>query len=413
MITFKPFKAVSPSQFNANDVAALPYDVFNRKEAKLEVKHKPISFLRIDRAETNFDDNFDMYSEEVYLKASSLLKEWIDTNVLKQDESESFYLYELSTLYHKQTGIVGLTTVEDLINGSIKDHELTRRDKQIDRINHIDYCNAHTGPILMFYHDKLSFASKIDQLKERYTPIIDFESDDTIRHRIFKINTFDDQELIKLLFQQTSTLYIADGHHRAAAAKAIALRRNNQDVSDITKSSNLFLSVVFPDSQLKIMDYNRVVKDLNNYKLDTFLNLIQNDFEIIETSDSPLHPLLKGQFSMYLNQRWYLIKYKMNESLQSPIDLLDVSILQNSILYPILGILDPITDTRIDFVGGIKGLYELEKRVNSDCKVAFALVATSIEELMHISDLGHLMPPKSTWFEPKLRSGLFIHLIDD
>lgn len=413
MITFKPFKAVMPTQVNAKDVAALPYDVFNRMEAKLEVEHNPISFLRIDRAETNFDDNIDMYSEEVYSKASSLLYEWINTNVLKQDETESFYLYELSTLHHKQTGVVGLTAVEDLLNDSIKDHELTRRDKQIDRINHIDYCNAHTGPILMFYQDKQNFAIKIDQLKEKYVPIIDFVSDDTIRHRIFSINTFDDQELIKLQFQQTNTLYIADGHHRAAAAKAIALKRNNQDISDKTKSSNLFLSVVFPDSQLKILDYNRVVKDLNNYEISSFLNLIQNDFEIIETSGTPIRPLLKGQFSMYLNQKWYSIKYKRSEMLQSAIDLLDVSILQNSILYPTLGILDPITDTRIDFVGGIKGLYELEKRVNSDCKVAFALVATSIEELIHISDLGYLMPPKSTWFEPKLRSGLFIHLIDD
>lgn len=413
MITFKPFKAVMPTQVNAKDVAALPYDVFNRMEAKLEVEHNPISFLRIDRAETNFDDNIDMYSEEVYSKASSLLYEWINTNVLKQDETESFYLYELSTLHHKQTGVVGLTAVEDLLNDSIKDHELTRRDKQIDRINHIDYCNAHTGPILMFYQDRQNFAIKIDQLKEKYVPIIDFVSDDTIRHRIFSINTFDDQELIKLQFQQTNTLYIADGHHRAAAAKAIALKRNNQDISDKTKSSNLFLSVVFPDSQLKILDYNRVVKDLNNYEISSFLNLIQNDFEIIETSGTPIRPLLKGQFSMYLNQKWYSIKYKRSEMLQSAIDLLDVSILQNSILYPTLGILDPITDTRIDFVGGIKGLYELEKRVNSDCKVAFALVATSIEELIHISDLGYLMPPKSTWFEPKLRSGLFIHLIDD
>lgn len=413
MINFLPFKSISPLQDKAKEVAALPYDVFNQEEARIEVNHKPYSFLRIDRAETNFDDNTYIYSEQVYKKASSLLNEWIDKKVLIQDDIESFYLYELNSANHQQTGIVGLTAVSDMLNGSIKDHELTRKDKQIDRINHIDYCNAHTGPILMFYKDKLNFGSIIESIKEKYTPIIDIVSDDSIRHRVFKISNISDQNTINHHFNTLNALYIADGHHRAAAAKAIALKRNNQDVSDLSKSSNLFLSVVFPESQLKILDYNRVIKDLNHYTPNEFLSQVEKSFEI-DSSSLPVSPALKGSFSMYLIDTWYLLKYKKrDELLDSPIELLDVSILQNTILNPILGIIDPITDYRIDFVGGIKGLDALQDRVQTDCKVAFALVPTSIDELIQISDLGHLMPPKSTWFEPKLRSGLFIHRIDD
>jgi uncharacterized protein (DUF1015 family) len=414
MINFLPFKALSPLQDKAKDVAALPYDVFNQIEAKIEVNEKPYSFLRIDRAETNFDDNTYIYSEQVYKKASSLLNEWIDKGILIQDDTESFYLYELKSTHHQQTGIVGLTAVNDMMNGSIKDHELTRKDKQIDRINHIDYCNAHTGPILMFYKDKLNFGLIIESIKDNYIPIIDIVSDDAIRHRVFRISNISDQNTIKHHFNTLNALYIADGHHRAAAAKAIALKRDNQDVTDLSKSSNLFLSVVFPETQLKILDYNRVIKDLNHHEHSEFLSLIERNFEIINTSSSAITPLHKGFFSMYLLDTWYLLRYKNREQLlDSPIDLLDVSILQNTILNPILGITDPITDSRIDFVGGIKGLDALQTRVQTDCKVAFALVPTSIDELIQISDLGHLMPPKSTWFEPKLRSGLFIHLIDD
>lgn len=414
MINFFPFKAISPIQDKAKVVAALPYDVFNQEEARIEVNHKPYSFLRIDRAETNFDDNTYIYSEQVYLKASSLLNEWIDKKILVQDDTESFYLYELKSANHKQTGIVGLTAVNDMLNGSIKDHELTRKDKQIDRINHIDYCDAHTGPILMFYKDKLNFSFIIESIKEKYIPIIDIVSDDSIRHRVFRISNTSDQNTIKHHFNTLNALYIADGHHRAAAAKAIALKRNNQDATDLSKSSNLFLSVVFPETQLKILDYNRVIKDLNHHDPKEFLAQVENCFEIINTSSQPISPIDKGSFSMYLQDTWYLIRFKNREQLlDSPIDLLDVSILQNNILNPILGIIDPITDSRIDFVGGVKGLDALKSRVQLDCKVAFALVPTSIDELIKISDLGHLMPPKSTWFEPKLRSGLFIHLIKD
>jgi len=410
MITFKPFKAVMPTPEIAIDIAALPYDVFNREEAKNETINKPFSFLHIDRAETNFRVDIDIYSEEVYLKASSLLNEWLEIEKLINDTAYAYYLYELSTPIHIQTGFVGLTAVKDLINGSIKDHEKTRADKLADRIKHIDLCNAHTGPILMFYQDNQVLNDLILTIKQITNPIIDFKSDDNIKHRIFKIIDLTHLETITSEFKKINALYIADGHHRASAAKSIALARN-QDLTDLNKPENLFLSVVFPANQLKIMDYNRVVKDLNGLSETEFINLIRVEFDILQTSDDKIKPEVKGQFSMYFNNLWYLLNYKFKDSLDSPIDLLDVSILQNKILNPILGIQNPATDSRIDFIGGVKGLDALEKRVKEDCVVAFALVATSIDELIEISDSGQLMPPKSTWFEPKLRSGLFIHLI--
>ncbi len=413
MITFKPFKTVYPNPNLAHEVAALPYDVFNRNEAQLEVLNKEFSFLRIDRAETNFDDSIDMYADIVYQKAASLLSDWIDSKILVQDELESYYIYELSTPSHSQTGLVGLTSVNDLINGSIKDHEKTRDDKRIDRIKHIDACNAHTGPILMFYQDKLNFSKLLESIKRSIIPMIDIVSDDHIHHRVFKVTQTNHQIWIINHFNNLNTLYIADGHHRASAAKAIAIKRNKHNVSDSTLSSNLFLSVVFPSAQLKILDYNRVIKDLNGLTPTMFLELIQKDFEIHRVSTDCIHPTIKGQFSMCLEHKWYLISYKnYKTTLRSAIEMLDVSILQTYILAPILGITNPATDSRLDFVGGIRGLAALEDRLNDDCVLAFALVATSIEELIQISDLGLLMPPKSTWFEPKLRSGLFIHLID-
>ncbi len=411
MITFKPFKSYYPDPKIADKVAALPYDVYNRSEAKIEVKDKPYSFLRIDRAETNFDESIDLYSENVYQKASSLLHDWINEGIFLHDNSDSFYLYELSTNNHSQTGVVGLTSVVDLINGTIKDHEKTRIDKQQDRIKHIEVCSAHTGPILMFHNNINHFDSIIESIKNTLNPIIDFMSDDSIQHKVFRIDNQKNIEMIKEYFNELDCLYIADGHHRAAAAKQVAINRNS-DVSNTEISSNLFLSVVFPKTQMCILDYNRVIKDLNGYTYDEFINEVLKDYSIIKESYNPIIPLEKGQFSMFIDSKWILIEYKHRHIIESPIDLLDVSILQDTILNPLLGIKNPSTDTRIDFVGGIRGLKELERRVLTDCKVAFALVPTSIDELIHISNLGQLMPPKSTWFEPKLRSGLFIHLID-
>lgn len=411
MITFKPFKAVLPQPKHAKSVAALPYDVFNRAEALIEVTDKPYSFLRIDRAETNFDYPIDLYSDEVYQKASRLLYQWIQEEILIQDSYDSYYLYELSSENHSQTGVVGLTSVIDCVNGLIKDHEKTRTDKQLDRVKHIDHCNAHTGPILMFHTNENHFDKQIDQIKTRIKPFIDFISDDSIQHRIFRINHEDDIELIRNHFSSIQNLYIADGHHRAAAAKQVAINRN-QDISDLSLSSNLFLSVVFPSNQMKILDYNRVIKDLNGYTPIEFTEYLKKDFIILDHSDTPIHPQKKGQFSLYIDTKWILLEHKYKDLINSPIDKLDVSILQNTVLDPLLNIKNPSTDTRIDFVGGIRGLNELERRVNTDCKLAFALVPTSIDELIEISNLSQLMPPKSTWFEPKLRSGLFIHLID-
>ena len=411
MITFKPFKAYYPNSKLANKVAALPYDVFSRLEAKVEVNNKPYSFLRIDRAETNFDSTINLYSDVVYKKASSLLQDWINEGIFLHDNSDSFYLYELSTNNHSQTGIVGLTSVNDLINGFIKDHEKTRIDKQLDRVKHIEVCNAHTGPILMFHSNLNHFDSIIESIKNSLNPIINFVSDDLIQHRVFRIDNYTNIEMIKKYFNELDCLYIADGHHRAAAAKQVAINRNS-DVSNTEISSNLFLSVVFSKTQMRILDYNRVIKDLNGYTVDEFINEIKKDYSILKESDRPIVPLNKGQFSMFIDSKWVLIQYKHKDRISSSIDLLDVSILQDTILNPLLNIKNPSTDNRIDFVGGVKGLEELERRVLTDCKVAFALVPTSIDELIEISNQGQLMPPKSTWFEPKLRSGLFIHLID-
>lgn len=411
MITFKPFKAYYPNPKIANKVAALPYDVFNRLEAKIEVNDKPFSFLRIDRAETNFDNEIDLYSDTVYEKASSLLNDWIKEGIFLQDDSDSYYLYELSTNYHCQTGIVGLTSVIDLINGTIKDHEKTRFDKQLDRVKHIDICNAHTGPILMFHNNMNHFDTIIESIKNRLNPFIDFISDDSIHHKLFKINDINEVNIIKSYFNELDSLYIADGHHRAAAAKEVAIKRNS-DVSNTELSSNLFLSVVFPKTQMQILDYNRVIKDLNGNSPEQIMNEIKVIYRILKQSPLPIVPIQKGHFSMYLDSQWSLIEYKYRDNIDNPIEQLDVSILQNTILNPLFDIINPSIDKRIDFVGGIRGLEELERRVKTDCKVAFALVPTSIDELIQISNLGQLMPPKSTWFEPKLRSGLFIHLID-
>lgn len=412
MIIFKPFKALRPNTKKANEVGALPYDVYSSSEAKKEVTNKPYSFLRIDRGEINFDAPIDMYSPLVYQQAKSLLSEWIDEGILIQEESEAFYLYELSSNNHVQTGIVGLTAVSDLIQGAIKDHEKTRADKLLDRTNHINTINAHTGPILMFYKENKGFDRVIDIVKRSLDPLFDFTSDDAITHRVFRIDNQEHNQFLSDYFKSIESLYIADGHHRAGAAKAVALARN-RDVSDTTIDSNLFLSVVFPYTQLNILDYNRVIKDLHGLTTTQFLAAINEDFEILSQSNEGIHPKNKGEFSMYVDNTWYLLSFKhRNKLLDSPIDVLDVSILQDYILKPILGIDDPMNNTRIDFVGGIHGLSGLKKRVEQDCKVAFACVPTSMDELITISDQHKLMPPKSTWFEPKLLSGLLIHPIE-
>jgi len=408
MATIKPFVCVRPNADKADKIAALPYDVYNREEAKQVVSHNPLSFLKIDRAETNFPDEVDTYAPEVYDKAASLLEEWIENGNFIRDDENCFYLYELTMNGRAQTGIVGCASIDDYINGTIKKHENTRADKEQDRIRHVDTCSAQTGPIFLAYKADFTLKEIVEHVKQE-TALYDFVSDDGIRHRVFRIADSTYTSKIAEIFSNMDSIYIADGHHRAASAIKVGLKRRAEHPDyNGTEEFNYFLSVLFPDEELMIMDYNRVVKDLNGLTDEAFLESMKNAF-LVEPLTQQTAPSKKGTFTMYLDEKWYLCTMKSEIIPDDPVESLDVSVLQNALLQPILDIDDPKTNSRIDFVGGIRGLDELERRCNEDCKVAFAMYPTSIQELFAVADASLLMPPKSTWFEPKLRSGLFIH----
>lgn len=412
MAIVKPFKALRPAASKVADVAALPYDVYSSDEARAFVVDKPYSFLRIDRPETYFDKTVDSYSHDVYQKAKEMLYQWFEEGVLIQDPSECFYLYELTMDGRSQTGIVAATSIDDYLENRIKKHEKTRADKEADRINHVDYCDANTGPIFLTYRSKKSVDLLVASIKEKDV-LYSFVADDGVLHRCWLIDQADIIDQIINEFASVDSLYIADGHHRAASAVAVGLKRREAHPNYTGKESfNYFLSVIFPDDQLYIMDYNRVVKDLNGLSHSEFLRALEQQFKILDESKDVIKPTIKGTFSMYLENRWYLLEAKPGTfDIEDPVLSLDVSILQLNVLSPILGVGDPRTDKRIDFIGGIRGLKEIERRCESDMMVGFAMVATSIEELIQIADAQQLMPPKSTWFEPKLRSGIFIHVL--
>ena len=406
-----PFKGIRPSKERAANIAALPYDVYNRKEAKEIVAKNPESFLAIDRAETNFSDDVDTYDEVVYQKAHDLLWQWVEEGRFVRDEEPCYYLYELTMNGRSQTGIVACASIDDYENEVIKKHENTRAEKEADRIHHVDSCNAQTGPIFLAYRNQEKIDILVEQIKSR-DALYDFTSDDGIRHRVFLVDDRTEISIIENAFGEMSEIYIADGHHRAASAVRVGQRRRaaNPGYSG-EEEFNYFLSVLFPDNQLMIMDYNRVVKDLNGLSEEELLDEIKDRFNIIKTDKHAMKPEKKGQFSMYLGEHWYLCEIRPEDKSEDPVEGLDVSLLQNLLLDSVLGIKNPKTDDRIDFVGGIRGLSELERRCATDCKVAFAMYPTDISELFAVADAGLLMPPKSTWFEPKLRSGLFIHEI--
>ena len=406
----KAFSCVRPTDAHVTDVAALPYDVYNRAEAYEIVKNNPLSFLSIDRAETNFEPGFDLYSKEVYEKAASLLGENLANNVYMQEEDDCLYLYELVMNGRSQTGIVGCASVDDYVNGIIKKHENTRVEKEIDRTNHIDTCNAHTGPIFLAYRTNEAL-QKIIKEQKAFAPIYDFTAEDGIQHIVYRIADKNVIKEIQTVFAEINYAYIADGHHRAASAVNVALKRREAN-PDFTgeEEFNYFLSVFFAEEELHIMDYNRVVKDLNGLSNEEFMGKIKEKF-VITPLEGATYPSEKGSFTMLLDNKWYLCKINPELIPNDPVASLDVSLLQEHLLTPVLGIGDPREDKRIDFVGGIRGLGELEKRCNTDSKVAFAMYPTSIQELFSVADADLLMPPKSTWFEPKLRSGLFIHKI--
>lgn len=412
MAEIRPFRCIRPSKEAASAVAALPYDVYDRKEAKEIVKKNPLSFLAVDRAETQFEDGKNPYVPEVYEQAARTLKRWQQEGILTEDESPFYYLYELVMEGRAQTGIVACASVDDYSCGVIARHENTREEKEQDRIRHVDVTNAHTGPIFLAYRSQEELNDLV-ALEKKKTPLYDFISEDGICHRVWKIEDPQKAEEIHRIFSGIPRVYIADGHHRAASAvKVAAMRREANPFWTGNEEFNYFLSVLFPDDQLMIMPYNRVVQDLNGLTREEFLKKTERYFVVTERGRKAFSPEQKGQVGMYLDGSWYQLDARPEICTDDPVKGLDVSILQDRILGPLLGIGDPRTDSRIRFVGGIRGLSELERLVDSGAAVAFSMYPTSIRELFEVADAGLLMPPKSTWFEPKLRSGLFIHAIE-
>ncbi len=405
-----PFQSIRPLPELAGRIAALPYDVYSREEALAEVKKEPLSFLKIDRAETQFPADMDMYAPEVYAKAKELLDAMIADGSFIMEKTPCYYIYELTMNGRTQTGIAACSAVDDYQNDLIKKHENTREDKELDRIRHVDVTNAHTGPIFLVYRSRQEINEIVNSQKER-APLYDFVSADGIAHKVWRVSDAETVSRMETLFAQIPCTYIADGHHRCASAVKVGLKRR-QESPDFTGAEeyNRFLSVLFPDDQLFIMPYNRVVKDLNGLSPDDFIKAVRKaGFSIEYKGKEQIAPCRKGTFGMYLSGSWYLLVAGKALLSSDPVKGLDVSVLQDCLLSPVLGIKDPRTDKRIDFVGGIRGLDELERRVKTDMAAAFSMYATSIEELLSVADAGLLMPPKSTWFEPKLRSGLFIH----
>lgn len=415
MAVLKPFKAYRPAPELADKVAALPYDVMNSNEARAVVEGNPYSFFHVDKSEIDLDPSIDIHDTKVYEKARDNLYKMIKDGVFIQDEEDSLYIYKQIMNGRSQVGLVGTSSIDDYLNNIIKKHEFTRADKELDRINHVDYTNANTGPIFLTYRKNSTVNSLIHNWMDNKDPIYDFTSDDGITHTIWKIDDKGVIDELVALFRGIDYLYIADGHHRTASAVKVGLMRRelNKDF-DGTEEFNFFLSVLFPDEDLYIMDYNRVVRDLNEYSTAEFIELLKENFLIEEyNGDGQYKPTEKHTFGMYLDDKWYVLKAKEGSfDPDSPVDRLDVSILQKNVLTPLLGIDDPRTNDRIDFVGGIRGLAELETRVIDGMRIAFSMFPTSIDDLMAIADAGEVMPPKSTWFEPKLRSGLFVHTLD-
>lgn len=412
MSTLRPFHGWRPLPQYASDVAAKPYDVLNSEEARKEAEGHPLSFLHVGKPEIDLEPSIHLYDTRVYEKAKENLNKLINDGILQKDAEPYFYLYAQTMGNHTQYGIVGCVSVQEYLNNTIKKHELTRKDKEDDRTEHVRVTNAHTGPIFLTYPAQKEVDLIVEQVAAS-KPVYNFVAADNIRHQFWLIPDQNTIAQIQKLFDAIPTLYVADGHHRSASAvrMGVELAAKNPNHTG-NEEYNFFLAVLFPHNQLKILDYNRVVKNLNSRTVDEFLSAIKINFEI-EQTPAQAKPRNKGEFGMYINKQWYYIRPL--PQLQANDDIiakLDVSILQNYLLQPLLGVDDPRTSKNIDFVGGIRGLGELERRVDSgEMAVAFALFPTSIEELMAIADDGKIMPPKSTWFEPKLRDGLVVHFL--
>ena len=414
MADIRPFLAIRPAKEKIADIAELPYDVFSREEARALVEKRPHSFLTIDRPETQFEPGHDMYADEVYAKAKEMLWDRVEDGSFIQDRKPCYYIYQLTMDGRTQTGICACASIEDYQNGIIKKHENTRAEKEQDRIRHVDICNAQTGPIFLAYRANEQIGQAVEACMKN-APLYDLKREDGTRHTVWLMDAPEQIEAVQKAFATIQNIYIADGHHRCASAVKVGLKRASENPNDTGKESyHYFLSVLFPDRDLMIMDYNRVVKDLNGLSEEEFLKQIEKAFLVTKAGekDCPADyrkPDQKGEFGLYLNSGWYRLQIRPEFKNSDPVEGLDVSLLQNNLLAPVLGILDPKTDSRIDFVGGIRGMEELERRVAGDCVAAFSLYPTSIQELFAVADAGKLMPPKSTWFEPKLLSGIFIH----
>lgn len=410
MAEIKPFRGVRPASELAEKIAALPYDVYSSSEAREIVEKNPLSFLKIDRAETQFPAGTDMYSEQVYECARDTLYRMKSAGEFIQDENLCYYIYALTMDGRTQTGLVCCVSIDDYLNHIVKKHENTREEKELDRIRHVDVCSAHTGPIFLTYRSNPMTREKIARAVEDQ-PLYDFTSEDGIRHQVWKVEDPAWQEAVTGLFGSMESLYVADGHHRAASAVKVGLKRRKENPDYTGKEEfNYFLAVLFPSEELRILDYNRIVHGIDLELAERLPELLASKFEVEKSGPQPVTPQTKGEMGMYVNGCWYRVTAKEEIRCEDPVEGLDVSILQNEVLTPLFGISDPKTDPRMQFVGGIRGLKPLQDIVDQDPgAAAFAMYPTSMEELLYVADCGKLMPPKSTWFEPKLRSGLFIH----
>lgn len=408
----KAFTGLRPKQEYAEDVVAPPYDVLNTEEARDRAKGRPRSFLHISKPEIDLDKDIDPFDPAVYAKGAENLDKLISESILVRDPDEYYYVYQLVMGQHKQVGLVAVASVADYDTNRIRKHEFTRPDKEDDRVNQIDALNTQTGPVFLTYRHNATIDNLVDGVTQT-VPEYDLTADDGVQHTIWLVKDKQTIDTITETFDAMDCLYIADGHHRSAAASRVAaMRKQSNKNHNGEESYNYFLSVIFPDDQMQILDYNRVVKDLNGQSKDAFLEKIKASFDIVESS-SAVKPKIAGEFGMYLDGQWYQLSVKSDKIPSDPVGRLDVSLLQNNLIEPVLGISDPRRDKRIDFVGGIRGLAELEKRVNSgEMQVAFSLYPTSLDNLMAVADANEVMPPKSTWFEPKLADGLVSHVLD-
>jgi uncharacterized protein (DUF1015 family) len=406
MAIISPFRALRPKTELANKVASRPYDVLNSAEAKEEAKGNAQSFLHVTKSEIDLPDNIDTHSAAVYEKAKDNLQQFINDGILFREDKPCYYIYRLIMNGRSQTGLVCVSSIDDYFNGIIKKHEFTRPEKEQDRINHIKTTRAQTGNVFLAYRDVREINDIIITWKKNEKPLYDIKASDGIQHTLWAITSEEVIDLITHYFEEkVPETYIADGHHRAASAAKVS-----KQLPD-SKAAKYFLTTIFPASELAILDYNRVIKDLDGLDEEDLISALQDDFFITQ-SPEPVKPSQLHEFGMYLNRQWYILVSRKDTYTNDPIGVLDVTILSNNILDKLLDIKDQRTDKRIDFVGGIRGLNELEKRVNSgEMKVAFSLYPVTIEQLFDIADSGNVMPPKSTWFEPKLRDGLLTHLI--